>query len=219
MSETSHEIQNRIVGIIGRKGEGKSTELEKLLSSLPRIIAVDPNGEHDWLPNEIDSLDQLREFFRWAGKRKLWAANFVPGEEIEEDVSEASRIIFNSPGHCAAAFDEITEYCSAGHAPKPFSRLVRRGRHRQIDIFYTSLRFAETPRRLTAQTDRFILFQQAEPSDLDGIAKRCGRDVADLVAHLGAHERIIWDARGGLIDPSNVIEIAPRVPALAQKPA
>lgn len=207
----SAEIQNRIVGIIGRKGEGKSTKLEELLASQPRIIVVDPNGEHQWTPNELYSLDQLRDFFKWNRKRSLWAANFVPGEEIEEDVSEASRVIFDSSGHCAAAFDEITEYCSAGHAPKPFSRLVRRGRHKEIDIFYTSLRFAETPRRLTAQTDRFILFQQAEPSDLDGIAKRCGREVADQVAHLGAHEYVVWDARQSA-------EIAPGVAAIDRKP-
>lgn len=191
----SQEFHNQIVGIIGRKYEGKSTELEKLLVSQDRIIVIDPNGEHDWSPNELDSLEELREFLKWASKRKLWAATFVPGEDIEEDVTEACRIIFKSEGNCAVAFDEITEYCSAGHAPKPFSRLVRRGRHKEIDIFYTSLRFAETPRRLTAQTDKFILFQQAEPSDLDGIAKRCGREVADQVARLGEHEHIEWEAR------------------------
>lgn len=188
------EKQNRIVGIIGRKGRGKSTELQKLLVSRDRIVVIDPNGEHDsWSPNEVDSIDDLREFFGWSRKQRQWATTFVPGEDIDEDVSAASRLIFQSASDCVVAFDEITEYCSAGYAPRPFSRLVRRGRHRRIDIFYTSLRFAETPRRLTAQTDRFILFQQAEPSDLDGIAKRCGRDVADRVAHLKGHEQVVWD--------------------------
>jgi hypothetical protein len=210
----SQEIQNRIVGIIGRKGEGKSTELENLLLSRDRIIIVDPNGEHDWSPNELDNLDQLREFVKWSGKRKLWAANFVPGEDIEEDVSEASRIIFNSCHDCAVAFDEITEYCSAGYAPKPFSRLVRRGRHKELDIFYTSLRFAETPRRLTAQTDKFILFQQAEPSDLDGIAKRCGPDVADRVAGLGKHEKLVWE-----VSARKLVDSPLKVVALHEKSA
>ena len=199
MPADRHDYKNQIVGIIGRKYEGKSTELEKLLVSQPRIVIVDPNGEHSWTPNELDSLDELRDFFKWGRKKEFWAATYVPGEDIEEDVSGVCRLIFNEAGDCAVAFDEITEYCSAGHAPKPFSRLVRRGRHKGKDIFYTSLRFAETPRRLTAQTDEFILFQQAEPSDLDGIAKRCGPDVAEKVRLLGEHQHLTWRARGGLI--------------------
>lgn len=199
MAEEKSGFRNVIIGFVGRKWSGKSRNLTEFLVTRPRVIVVDPNGEHDWSPNEIDSLDVLREFVKANKDRRFWAANYVPGENIEEDVAEASRIIFKV-GDCTVAFDEITEYCSAGHAPKPFSRLIRRGRHRGIDIFYTSLRFAETPRRLTAQTDQFFLFKQAEPSDLDGIAARCGVDVAALVDGLDEHEYIKWDIWNGVTE-------------------
>lgn len=200
MANENPDYKNQIIGFIGRKYSGKSENLTRFLVQRDRVILVDPNGEHEWSPNEFDSLDQLREFFKWNRKQQYWCANFVPGEDIEEDVSEASRIIFNSGGDCTVAFDEITEYSSAGHAPKPFLRLIRRGRHRSIDIFYTSLRFAETPRKLTAQTDQFFLFRQAEPSDLEGIAKRCGPDVAAIVENLGEHDYVKWDIWNGITE-------------------
>lgn len=197
MAKENPDFKNVVIAFIGRRYTGKSTHLTEFLVKRDRVITVDPNGEHVWTPNELNSIDELREFMKWGRKKAQWAANFVPGEDIEDDVAEASRIIFDA-GDCAVAFDEITEYCSAGHAPKAFSRLVRRGRHRGIDVFYTSLRFAETPRTLTAQTDRFFLFRQSEPSDLEGIAKRFGPEVDGMVQQLGEHEYVEWDIASGL---------------------
>lgn len=197
------DYKNMIRGFIGRKYEGKSTRLTEFLVQRERVIVIDPNGEHvEWNPNELESLPELREFFQWNRKKPEWAAAFIPGENIEDDVSEACRVIWNSGGDCTVAFDEITEYSSANHAPRSFLRIARRGRHRRMDVFYTSLRFAESPRKLTAQTDEFYLFAQTEPDDIwgkNGIDKRCGRETAELVERLGEHEYLIWRIRDGLV--------------------
>jgi hypothetical protein len=39
----------------------------------------------------------------------------------------------------------------------------------------------------------WILFSQTEPRDLDAIAERCGREIADKVAGLGLHDSFTWD--------------------------
>ncbi|HXT74628.1 MAG TPA: hypothetical protein VN785_12315 [Candidatus Angelobacter sp.] len=191
------ELQNKITGIIGRKGTGKSTKLEELLAGRDRILVIDPQAEHNWTPNEISSLEGLNEFFRWNRKKQEWAASFVPGESIEEDVEDACRIAYKAGDH-ALAIDEISLFTTAGHMPRALGRTIRTGRHRKMDIYWTGLRANEVPRTLTALTDEFILFSQTEPLDLDAIAKRCGVDVADRVGALKLHEYLIWDVWNGL---------------------
>ena len=48
------DLQNRIVGVIGRKGAGKSTRVATLLKYAPRLIVWDPMDEH-WktIPNNL----------------------------------------------------------------------------------------------------------------------------------------------------------------------
>lgn len=187
-----NELRNLIVGNIGRKGSGKSTVLADTLQTLDRPIVFDPLAEHDWTPNEISSVDTLREFFRWNKKRKEWAANFVPGENLEADLEELSRLVYER-GDCSLAIEEIPLIASPGHMPETFGKLVRTGRHRKVDVYWTAQRAAEVPRTLTSLTDEFIFFSQTEPRDLDAIAARCGTEIADRVAHLGEHEHIRYD--------------------------
>ena len=42
--------------------------------------------------------------------------------------------------------------------------------------------------------DLWIFYSQTEPRDLDAIAERCGREVANNVAGLGLHDSFVWDA-------------------------
>jgi hypothetical protein len=188
-------IQNRIVGVIGRKGSGKSTRFEELLETRDRIIIFDPMAEHDWTPNELAGpkpVERAQEFFAWAKRKPQWAANFVPGDDLEADLEELSRMVY-SQGDCAFGVEEISLVCTANQMPKKFGKLVRTGRHRGIDLYWTGLRASEVPRTLTSLTDEFHFFSQTEPLDLDKIAGRCGPEVAGAVARLGMHGNLTWD--------------------------
>jgi hypothetical protein len=85
-------------------------------------------------------------------------------------------------------------YTQAGYMPPLLGKLIRTGRHREIDVVWTAQRAAEVPKTLTALTDVWILFSQTEPRDLAALADRCGGDVAERVAGLGLHDYFIWDA-------------------------
>lgn len=214
MSE--HEIQNRIVGIIGRKGTGKSTYLEDLLQGEPRLVVFDPMAEHDWSPNELPTPDELRKFALWSRKRKFCAANYVAGDDVEEEIEAVSELIYQF-GSITFAVEEVALICSPSYLPPKFGKLVRTGRHRFINLYWTAQRAGEVSRTLTSLTDEFVLFSQTEPRDLDAIASRCGPEVADRVAHLGRHDHITWDViarrlveapRPASLNPSKVVEIA-----------
>lgn len=190
------ELQNRIVAVIGRKGSGKSTMLAERLKAVDRLVVFDPLGEHcgkkGWLPNEIDSLPELENFFRWNRKRGQFAAGYVPGEELEEEVEGVAGILYQR-GNLVFGIEEVPLICSASYLPPVLGKLIRTGRHRQIDIAWTAQRASECARTLTSLTDEFVLFSQTEPRDLDAIAARCGDEVARKVAELGRHDYITWD--------------------------
>lgn len=193
--KNSAEIQNRIVGIIGRKGTGKSTLLSERLQGEECILSWDPMADHsEWMPNELQSRDEVQKFLAWAQKRKFFAASYVAGSELEDEFEEICDLYYTAAlGPRVFAVEEVPLICSPSYLPKKFGKLVRTGRHKQIDLYWTAQRAGEVSRTLTSLTDEFVLFSQTEPRDLDAIASRCGPDVADRVASLGRHDYIVWD--------------------------
>jgi hypothetical protein len=189
-----NEIQNRIIGVVGRKGSGKSTRVGELLRYCPRYLVFDVMGEHAAQnDNRLDSLVELSQFLKWSHKQQTFAGIYVPAGELDEEIEEASRLVY-ARGNLCFICEEVPLYTQAGYMPPLLGKLVRTGRHRQIDICWTAQRAAEAPKTLTSLTDVWVLFSQTEPRDLDALADRCGREVADRVAGLGLHDYFLWDA-------------------------
>jgi len=188
------EIQNRIVGVVGRKGSGKSTRVHDLLLYCPRFVVFDVMGEHAGEnDNRLESLSRLAEFLKWSREQPTFGGTYVPSGELDEEIEEVSRLVY-AHGDLCFVCEEVPLYAQAGYMPPLFGKLIRTGRHRQIDILWTAQRAAEVPRTATSLTDLWVLFSQTEPRDLSALADRCGREVADRVAGLGLHDYFLWDA-------------------------
>jgi len=195
-NEHRKEVQNRITAVIGRKGSGKSTMLAERLKRADRVLVFDPMSEHSgkkgWLPNQVQTLQELENFMRWNRKRGEWGAGYVPDEDLEGEVEAVARALYER-ANLTFGIEEVPLLCSPSYLPPMLGKLIRTGRHRQIDIFWTAQRASEVSRTLTSLTDEFILFSQTEPRDLDAIAARCGNEVARKVAELGRHDFMTWD--------------------------
>jgi hypothetical protein len=202
MSKT--EVQNSIVGIVGRKGTGKSTYLHELLRSCPRFVVFDVMAEHvSQGHNRLESRAQLTHFLKWSRNQLTFASAYVPGGDLGEEIEEVSRLVY-ARGQLCFACEEVPLYTYPGYMPPLLGKLVRTGRHRQIDIVWTAQRAAEVPKTLTALTDIWILFSQVEPRDLGALVDRCGREVADRVAALGLHDFFVFDAVAHeVVEPSS----------------
>src|SRR5579864_5106637 len=111
------EIQNLVLGVIGHKGTGKSTALIEILEQRDRVLMFDPKGEHEWLPNELDSPEALDDFFRWSRSKDQWAASYVPGENIEEEIDRVCRLAYDRGG-MALGIEEVSLFCSPNYLPK-----------------------------------------------------------------------------------------------------
>ncbi len=186
-------MQNEIIGIVGRKGSGKSTALRKLVSSAARLVLWDPLGEHKFCPNPLKTTEQLRQFFEWTRGRENFAGRFVPESDLTEAFNGFAELVYRR-GWLVCGAEEVPMISQPNWLPPGFDKLCRLGRHRAVSIVWTAQRMSEVARRLTAATDRFFLFRHTEPRDIDALRERCGIDVADRVSRLGQHDLLIWDA-------------------------
>jgi hypothetical protein len=188
------DFQNRIVGVIGRKGSGKSTRVATLVKYAPRVFAFDPMQDHsNLLPDVFEGIDdELDEYFYQASRAKTFACAFIPDENLEDDFEDVCRLVYEY-GHMLFVVEEAPLVLKAGYMPPVFGKIVRTGRHRGIDLLWTAQRASEVSRTLTSATDVWIFYSQTEPRDLDAIAERCGREIATHVAELGLHDSFTWD--------------------------
>jgi energy-coupling factor transporter ATP-binding protein EcfA2 len=191
------DFQNRIVGVVGRKGSGKSTRTSTLLKYVPRIFAWDPMADHqDLLLDRFEHVDvNLDDYFAEASQSDTFACAYTAGNDLESDFEEICQLVYGC-GHLLFVVEEAPLVCRASYMPATFGKIVRTGRHRAIDLLWTAQRASEVARSLTSSTDIWIFYSQTEPRDLDSIAERCGRDIAEKVAGLGLHDSFFWDAIG-----------------------
>jgi len=167
--------KNTITGIIGAKGSGKSTEAEKMFLARDRAIVCDALGEY----RRGFMVSNKLLFVAHVDKQKKFRIVFLPLEL--EDFDVCCRTV-RAAGNVLFVIEEAGTYCSPSQIPDAFQKLVRLGRHRNIDITYTAQRFQDINRTLTAQTDVFKLFRVSEPVDLAALQKRFGDDLADEVS-------------------------------------
>ena len=200
-------VQNRIVAISGFRGSGKTTVAARILQAQPRLIVYDPNFDpaYRWVPNtvhEIDGDNGLRAFFRWVREegKPTWAVRYVPEEGDDPgglfaDANEFCRFIFTGKMFwvCFEEIHQIAQTPSPASMPPQLRKLINRGRHREISVVVTGIRYAEIPRPVTAGSNLHIVFHTAEPGDREELVKRVGTEATDPVANLGPHEAVAFD--------------------------
>jgi hypothetical protein len=148
--------------------------------------------DHAHLPNVFEDLGELTEFLDETTSERTFAGTYVPGEDLESEFDEVCYLVYDY-GRLLFVVEEAPLVCKAGYLPPPFGKMVRTGRHRAIDLLWTAQRASEVSRTLTSATDFWILYSQTEPRDLDAIAERCGKEVADRVVNLALHDSFVYD--------------------------
>lgn len=147
----------------GQRGSGKSYWTKKHLAQLPRVLIYDSLSEYtaDYEFQDIESL-----------------VDFLQTDQANGVFYSASLDTFDEsdfPLFCRAALacqdlyvviEEIDLFTNPLSTPVELLRLLKYGRHWNLQIIGVSRRPAEVSRHFTAMTTRFVIFNQREPRDI-----------------------------------------------------
>lgn len=98
------------------------------------------------------------------------------------------------------------------------------GRHRRMSLVLVAQSFTGIHPAIRKNADTFLFWRIIEPSDLDAIKDRCGKDVAEKVSNLRILERnpdtdelirpgqmLRWDKLRGIVEITNNKEEEPEL--------
>jgi len=161
---------NTILAIFGRKGSGKTELTRKIIKEHPRVFAFDTLAEYEkgfrvceGKQACIDAMLDVKD------KRSYRVA--LRCIELEDNLALLD-LAYEFP-RSLVVVEETSLYARPTYLPNEIARLVRYGRHREIDQIYIARRPSEVHRDLTAQADLVVSFEQREPRDVKYL-----RDVA-----------------------------------------
>lgn len=173
--------QNKIVGVIGAKGSGKTYYAKRLFSESEHAIVIDTMGEYDsgFIVSDPHYMIQHLK------NQKRFRIVFLPLSESDfEFACRAAR----AKGNLTLFIEEVHNYCTPHSINPQLQKVIRLGRHSNLDVVYTAQRYQDISRQVTAQTDEFVLFRISEPVDFQAIEKRFGSGVAEKVSRLQDHD-------------------------------
>jgi hypothetical protein len=193
--------RNSIIGIAGMRGHGKSTILREKVSGLPRVLIIDTLADHgEWAPRlpggEREQIDAIT-----AGKFTCNSV-LVP---VEEDAQQFLFQAYAKACYASAVqqkqevtlvVEEVDWYSNPNWENEGLKLIVQYGRHGPVNLVWTARNLGSVSRKLTSETDLYILFSVQEPAWLDALSERLGADVSSEVSGLEQFHYIIVDNRG-----------------------
>lgn len=196
-------MRNRIIGIVGMRGHGKSTLLRELVDGASKMLIIDTLVEHSD-PDE----DALWKALPVLSNSYLDAIHKIETNKFDRHalllppVQDHQQIVFEY--YCKAAFaaavrykqpvffviEEADWFSNPNWENEGLTLLIQYGRHGPVNLIWTARNIGAVSRKLTSETDAYFLFHIQEPGWLDSLGERLGVDVADRVKLLQPQQYI-----------------------------
>jgi hypothetical protein len=195
-------MDNKITGIIAPKGTGKTHYACSLLSALSRVAVFDIVQEAQYAQVCDEIIFASPRLFARAISEPTFRVAYRT-TSIEEGFEHFVALAYLR-GDLTIVVEEADQVCSPYYLSENFNTAIQVGRHRSLNTNYITRSFSGIHRHLTRNTNEFVFFSVIEPRDLDGIADRCGTEVAERVRELRRlsiqplvpGERLIWKDTG-----------------------
>lgn len=188
-------MYNRIVGLIGPTGSGKSYTAARMMSETERCAVYQLKRPHEELAFVMvadDVIDGNAQQFALALGEQLFHLVYLCSPPIP-DKKQKNLVVTDLDPFIRACYtrermtmviDEAHFFCDPWHIPIYFRQAVVMGRSRYLDIIYCAQKFSTISKELTANTHELFLWRISEPGDLASLGERCGTDVAEAVSNL-----------------------------------
>lgn len=178
------------IGIIGRRGCGKSHLGKKLQQMWPRRVILDPTFEYTDATGRpiFPGAIVVHNFFEFGKKiielknSKKFVLIFQPGIELEDfraEFDQICRVIFYF-GDVQIVLEELQEYASPHQLPAWLKKLMLVGRHQKISVLWTSQRPGEINKTVLSQCVHLFCGSIFEGNDLRYIANFLDEDSKKL---------------------------------------
>jgi hypothetical protein len=186
-------VYNRIIGLIGPTGSGKSYMAAQMMSSSERCAVYQLKRIHEepaFVMVADDVVDgDIAEFAMKLGEPKFrYVYLCMPPDTEGKRLVVADLDTFIQACYIrermTMIIDEAHFFCDPWHIPVFFRQAVVMGRSRFLDTIYCAQKFSTISKELTANTHELYIWRITEPGDLRSIALRCGDDCANAVANL-----------------------------------
>jgi hypothetical protein len=186
-------MYNRIIGLIGPTGSGKSYTAAHMMSANERCAVYQLKRIHEETAFAMvaeDIIDGDEALFARSLKEQQFRIVYLckpPETEgkrlVAKDLDTFIQACYIRERMCMV-IDEAHFFCDPWHIPVFFRQAVVMGRSRYLDTIYCAQKFSTISKELTANTHELYLWRIGEPGDLNSIAERCGEDCAAAVADL-----------------------------------
>lgn len=164
-----------VITVLGQRGSGKSSWVQKKLPSFPRFILVDTLGEYSGFRVVTDK----QELFDLVWNKHQGIMQIIYNSIEDEDFGFVCSLV-EEIEDIILVVEEVDNYCTPMQIPVELKRLLKYGRHKGISMVFVSRRPAEINRLITSQTQRYICFTMIEPSDIRYMSSVIGHQAKDL---------------------------------------
>lgn len=205
-------MYNQIIGFVGPTGSGKSYTAAKYMAQQERAAVYQLVTQDSAYLACADAVYQgdlkalaaavVRPQFRFIYKPLEGSAEVKGNRFFFPDFEQFVRLCFERRNMCMLV-DEAHFLCNPKFIPAEFWQSIVTGRHSYLDIAYMTQRFSMVHHDMTANTKKFFFWRTNEPADIDGIGKRCGKEIAERVANL--RPTVDMRRRGGTLTPGEVL--------------
>lgn len=183
-----------VVGIMGRRGYGKSTRLNALIAGEPRVVGWDPvvtatrpNGQLG-MPTRFDNGDDAADWIRSLPPPAALRCSIVGRGGDPDEFAPVVNACVESGGKLVLAIDEVSTLCK-GKTPHPhLAWILDYGRHYGIAVVWTARRPQQVAMLCTSQADRFEVFRTTQGRDVKELAERFRHEDVERMRHLARHE-------------------------------
>lgn len=179
------EYQRTVAFVYGQTGSGKTILARAVLCQLvhdkqARGLVLDTVKEHVDLP--LISVDNVRAWAESEHTRGTMARVWCDTEDHVDLLATQLEEAEHPDGPVVLMVDEVSMWTNPNHSTPGLSRIIRYGRHWQVDLVCVARRPAETSRELTSQrTVAYYVGRVVEPRDLMYVRQTlCEEAVADI---------------------------------------
>jgi ABC-type dipeptide/oligopeptide/nickel transport system ATPase component len=158
---------NYIIGIIGKKGSGKSYLIKtKFLKNVKRYIVIDTLQEYTQ-GVIFDDVSLVHEYLK-EHINDSYKIIFRPKNDGDVDMLLSLTVMINN---YTLIIEEVDFYADTFHINENILYNIKYGRHFSRNLVWISRSPYEINRFLTRQTDVIICFNQTEPRDIEYLNK------------------------------------------------